>query len=144
MTSGIENHMQKTHGLKQAADYSFLNMANCKWECVLWFEETTFELKSDVQLLWMLDISPTSSVIIIICHNVMFCVFLLCFCVAVADVPLSGSKKLDGVREPVGSLRTNQGSHKQPPQSSNRRKSQFICICVCENRSISYIKTTDK
>ncbi|XP_036438890.1 inactive ubiquitin carboxyl-terminal hydrolase 53 isoform X1 [Colossoma macropomum] len=40
----------------------------------------------------------------------------------VADVPLSGSKKLDGVREPAGSLRTNQGSHKQPLQSANRLK----------------------
>ncbi|XP_049328220.1 inactive ubiquitin carboxyl-terminal hydrolase 53 isoform X1 [Astyanax mexicanus] len=40
----------------------------------------------------------------------------------VADVSLSGSKKLDGVREPAGSLRTNQGTHKQPLQSASRLK----------------------
>ncbi|XP_072526184.1 inactive ubiquitin carboxyl-terminal hydrolase 53 [Salminus brasiliensis] len=40
----------------------------------------------------------------------------------VADVPLSGSKKLDCVRESAGSLRTNQGTLKQPLQSANRIK----------------------
>ncbi|XP_066517613.1 inactive ubiquitin carboxyl-terminal hydrolase 53 isoform X2 [Hoplias malabaricus] len=39
-----------------------------------------------------------------------------------ADVPLSGSKKLDGLRESAGSLRNNQGSHKQTLQSANRLK----------------------
>ncbi|XP_076848395.1 ubiquitin carboxyl-terminal hydrolase 53 isoform X2 [Brachyhypopomus gauderio] len=39
-----------------------------------------------------------------------------------ADAPHSGSKKLDGIREPSGSLRTNQGSHKQSLQTANRLK----------------------